>query len=462
MVENFTSLLKLYGRKSTNKSLSLQNLDQIQKESEVRIRLFQYDDDEILFPYYAPVGQNKNFPEMNILILKEPEFREEIVNFKFICDPKTIPKIYVCTKMMKCNYSTSKYANFARHIESCPESSTQKIRTKQISYGTHPGPLEQLLESGYLPKEAKNFRKKIFISFDIEAYEEKTGIMRKQTLEVAQHKILSIAVGTNNGFQWAQHRKDSTPNGAQNLVDAFLDQLQNLEIDYSTQFPDYFYDALETIEGDLKSETINRPQKQYLNMLKRYLEKYLKMDLYSFNGGRYDLNVLAPYLLPGLASRYDNINLLKKNSSYFSIETEKLCFKDALYFTTPQNLSSYLKQNSVVEEKSIFPYSKFGSIEEMLETTEFPSFDSFYSELNKTNVSQEAYKNAQCEFKRRQLLPPNDPDHMKNFADWLLYYNLLDVTPLSKAIDNSFQNFFTIFGCDPSWCLSLPKFSQEC
>ena len=51
---------------------------------------------------------------------------------------------------------------------------------------------------------------------------------------------------------------------------------------------------------------------------------------------------------------------------------------------------------------------------------------------------------------------------MNSMRDWLAYYNELDTEPLAKAIDNSFKNFFTIFGIDPSFCVSLPKFAQQC
>lgn len=322
------------------------------------------------------------------------------------------------------------------------------------------GPLDQLLQSGYLPSEAKQFRKTKFITFDIEAYEEKTGIMSKRTIEVAQHKVLSIAIGSNFGFEWAKYRTDSSPEAAFDLIEKFIEQLCLMQENYSSQFPDYFFEALTLIETDLQNEKLSRSKKSYLTMLKRYLQKYLLMDLYSFNGGRYDLNVLAPYLLPGLSRTCNSVRLLKKNSAYFSIETESFCFKDVLHFTTPQPLSSYLRQNSVTEVKSIFPYTAFKGIEEMIETKAFPDYEKFYSELKQSNISFTEYEDARNEFQRRINLPVNDPEKMNNFADWLLFYNQLDCTPLAKAINQSFSNFVKIFGTDPSWCLSLPKYAQ--
>ena len=447
-----------YNRK---RAFSLQNLDLIQKENCFRLNIYQYDDDSNMFPYYSPRTKDSSLPTVNILIKEEPNFSQEIMNFSLITNEKIIPKLYVCSKMSKCNYSTSRYNNYVRHIEKCPEISTQKIYTAQAKYGILAGPLDHLIKSGYLPEEAKKYRKSIFISFDIEAIESKTGILRKKTLEVAEHKVLSIAIGANTGFEWAQYRKDSSPEAAFILVENFLDQLSTLQDVYDAQFPDFFHNAIETLENDLKCETLSRAKKRYLNMLKNYLGKYLKMDIYSYNGGRYDLNVLAPYLLPALNRRFSNVRLLKKNSSYFSIETETWCFKDAINFTTPQKLSSYLVQNGIEEVKSIFPYTAFSSIEEMLEAKTFPSHDKFFSELTNNNVSLDDYEISKREFERRLALSDDHKEKMKNFADWLLFYNLMDVIPLSKAINQSFSNFFEIFDYDPSWCLSLPKFAQE-
>lgn len=156
------------------------------------------------------------------------------------------------------------------------------------------------------------------------------------------------------------------------------------------------------------------------------------------------------------------VNVLKKNGLYFSISTSKVVFKDALLFTSPCSLSKYLKQNNVVEKKSVFPYTFFHKVEELDACIEFPPHSAFFSELRNTNIPESEYKEAKSEFYRRKKLPEGHPDKMKNMRDWLAFYNELDTVPLAMAINNSFQNFFAIFGIDPSFCISLPKFAQQC
>jgi hypothetical protein len=189
------------------------------------------------------------------------------------------------------------------------------------------------------------------------------------------------------------------------------------------------------------------------------IKRKIKPDIFL---ARFDLTVLAPYLLPELQRRNEKVTLLKKNSSYFSITTDSLIFKDVYFFTPPTSMAKYLKQNGVIEEKSVFPYQAFNSVEEMRQQIQFPSHQQFFSNLKQTNISTSEYSQAKNEYDRRRLLPNKHPNKINNFVDWLVHYNIMDVVPLSQAINNSFDNFFHIFGIDPSWCLSLPKFAQMC
>ena len=79
----------------------------------------------------------------------------------------------------------------------------------------------------------------------------------------------------------------------------------------------------------------------------------------------------------------------------------KYKFKDALLFTSPCSLSQYLKQNGIAEEKSIYPYTAFNSVEAVYQQKTFPTHQQFYSELKGTNVSDEDYARAKAEYDRR-------------------------------------------------------------
>ena len=133
-----------------------------------------------------------------------------------------------------------------------------------------------------------------------------------------------------------------------------------------------------------------------------------------------------------------------------------ITFRDVLNYTAPCRLTKYLKQWGSVLAKSIFPYSLYNSIEELENATDFPPYETFYSELTQSNVTQDEYDDAKAEFERRKQLPVNHPDHIKSMKCWLKYYNCLDTKPLVTAMENSFDKFFYYFKVDPNMHLSLP------
>ena len=277
----------------------------------------------------------------------------------------------------------------------------------------------------------------------------------------AIHKLLSIGVANNHGYEQCFVREDSSHDSAVKVVENFVDALEEMAKIDAQHMPDMFQKALDNIETDIENEDSNL-KKMKLQSFKNLVKNFLRMDVYGFNSGRYDLTILGPYLLPELKRRYDIVKILKKENCYLSISTEGLHFKDIFRFSSPVTLSTYLRQNSVVEQKTIFPYSFFNSVEEINNQIEFPPHSAFYSQLKGENVPVEDYDTAKSEYDKRRSLPCSDPLYMKTMIDWLIHYNLLDCRPLAMAINNSFENFFNIFNLDPSWCLSLPSFAAKC
>ena len=104
----------------------------------------------------------------------------------------------------------------------------------------------------------------------------------------------------------------------------------------------------------------------------------------------------------------NEFQIIKQGSSYRSIYVEKkFAFLDTLHFTSPCNYSGYLKQWGVEEEKSIFPYQFYSSVEELEAATCFPPIEAFYSELTGRTVSDEDYAISKNEFDKRRGFPGN-------------------------------------------------------
>ena len=133
-----------------------------------------------------------------------------------------------------------------------------------------------------------------------------------------------------------------------------------------------------------------------------YIQIYIR--IYIIILARYDYPCIFPILVK-ILGEVGEISCLKKGAQYFAIYTDMFTFTDVLHYTSPCKYSDYLKQWGVVEEKSIFPYQYYSSIEELEAASEFPPIEGFYSDLTETNVSEEDYAKAKEEFDQRRNLP---------------------------------------------------------
>ena len=197
-------------------------------------------------------------------------------------------------------------------------------------------------------------------------------------------------------------------------------------------------------------------------LLRKHLETFTTVPVYGYNSSRYDLAIIFDRIVMvadrlGL-SRYD-ISILKKTNAYFSVNIKNLYLKDLSNFTTRMPLDKYLRlwtENSV---KLVYPYEKFGSIEEIRSQTVFPEVDEFTSML-KGRVDVDLYHECKNEYDRRCNLPSGHPQKWSTFEDYLKHYNLSDVKPASQGLIKQFETYLQNFGCYPNHYLGLPSFAK--
>ena len=93
--------------------------------------------------------------------------------------------------------------------------------------------------------------------------------------------------------------------------------------------------------------------------LKASLESYLdELPVISFNGARYDLNVMRKYLIPELVKTGSIQYVVKKGCSYMTIKTPELKFLDITYYIAPGfNYDSFLKAYKQINKNHIFRMS---------------------------------------------------------------------------------------------------------
>ena len=199
-----------------------------------------------------------------------------------------------------------------------------------------------------------------------------------------------------------------------------------------------------------------------LDKLYKRFEAYCKeLVVFGFNSAGYDIKLIKQFLFKELCEHGQQPTfIVKKSGKYPCIKTEHLKFIDVLQFLAPgYNLKSFFKAFGVSEQKGSFPYDYFISVDQLDETT-LPPYETFYSTIKGCNVLEKDYatfqklidqgkskqealqilrltskpktglENYQC---LQQLL---DENQWSNFADYLKWYNDLDVTPMIHAVEN--------------------------
>ena len=106
----------------------------------------------------------------------------------------------------------------------------------------------------------------------------------------------------------------------------------------------------------------------------------------SFNGAKYDIRVCRGPLISILLELEDIKYVIKRGGAYACIATESLRFLDVVsYLAAGSSYDGFLKAYNASEAKSYFPYEHFTSLE-LLDSTEFPPYNAFYSTLKQKNT----------------------------------------------------------------------------
>ena len=239
-----------------------------------------------------------------------------------------------------------------------------------------------MIDEGRLPERLRNFRQKNQAVYDIETLETSPSEIDASSPDA----ILSpVSIGCATNVPGAEDKwfcvKSSEPGEIQTMVNEFMSYLTDIAQAYQSCIPDEIKDLLRQTrialaDKGLKYNSKRRQLEQDLYCLK----KFETLPVYAFNGARFDLVVLMPYIAKWCGTEI-NTNMIKRGAQYMMLNVDRVQFRDVLDFTAPTNLDKYLKTWNASEVKSIFPYSYFKSIEALEKTIEFPSKEAFFNEL---------------------------------------------------------------------------------
>ena len=218
------------------------------------------------------------------------------------------------------------------------------------------------------------------------------------------------------------------------------------------------------LEAKTRKSRMMTPLQKAANRLESWMRS---LPVVSFNGSRYDLQLIKPEL-GSIYAISDPKHAMSSNSSAMALEertieelgdclaymikkgnattclaTRKLTFLDVCNYIAPgYSYTKYLDTYGCSQDglKSHFPYEYVTSLEVLNETC-LPKYESFYSSLKSANTLEEGLGEAHGRDQYRQLQQLWEQQGMTSLNDLLIHYNNSDVIPLLKAIDHQVALF---------------------
>ena len=151
-----------------------------------------------------------------------------------------------------------------------------------------------------------------------------------------------------------------------------------------------------------------------------------QVPVLGFKCGRYDLNLIKEHFAELLADTTSKVQVAKKANTTMFMKTDHFLFLDIINYLGPgTSYEAWVKAYGCSTQKSWLPYEWFDTPEK-LNYPGLPDYPEWHSKLKGglvLNLSQ--FEECKKIFKERG---------MKTFADWLRYYNNLDVAPGLEAL----------------------------
>ena len=272
---------------------------------------------------------------------------------------------------------------------------------------------------------------------------------------------------------------------SQKLIDDFIGyllRLSNAAYKISLQKNQHVFDKLKRFtkslgknkgeEGELERKASWAELDGFckLKTLKTRLKEFFReLVVVSFNGARYDINLIKRYFFTSLLKRGEQATeclkespvdedevedeekerkkektskfkfIVKKNNNYLCINTKKLKFLDICnYLTANVSYQKYLETFESKQNKFWFPYEWFTSLEK-LDQRYLPPHEAFISNLRgNKNITSQEYKECQKVWKTQR---------MRSMKDYIIYYNNLDTGPFLEALKNQ-KKMYSNLGVD--------------
>ena len=358
-----------------------------------------------------------------------------------------------------------------------------------------------------------------FVTFDAECFMDDVESPRGFR---SIHRLVSIGIKCSFGEKCEIYleRQNMEPWSVKELVQDFVSALFAARRDMFKHIPKSVIEGQKRYQNIVQSKDFKHNSVEKQNNLRaklRYLNSCLALRIYSWNGERYDHNVLWAPLMDIFANGEHglrNLNIIRRGTGIMEFSDGALVFRDFMNMTSPMSLEKFHKLCSKTSDKTTFPYEHFRDIATLRNTTEFPPYSCFRSSLLQDdsqfldeledlvtkNVSQGAWLQNSVESTVNDIFQFHPPiefeaneerfkvkagcrtqalallhtspkkfyeskqifdNQCETMADYLKNYNLNDVILLEVCITSYAEHFYKTWGVNIHNKMSLPGVAQD-
>lgn len=483
--------------------LEFKNLRKFQKKYDIGFNFYgahreSYYDAQLIYQSLSP--------DFNVILSDDQakNMKVKLSDTVILITDKSYLRKYFCTKNDSCGYTTRNLYDLNKHMKTCTDQTHFSYKEKE--FGNPRDIKAELIDLNIISNETKIYN---FLTFDIET------LLRTDSFQFGQSFSKGTSIVNTIGYFFNEQEKgvfvresNSEPDGDK-LVQKFLQKMIKIQETHFESLSPQIKNYHQLLIEKLKDKSLSVSEKSKLIGHLNLLKEIFKINIVGFNSGRFDLPIIFEHLLK--SCDLSEINVIKKGSSFFSLEYKGLCFRDASNYIPGTSLAKFCETFQVPSPKGIFPYEYFADISQMRETQEYPPISAFFTslkEVDKTTFVEKfeklfvhfldfselvnffglkgfaKYNDLLCfprltETEKESLLNqieicPDQYFEAKNnydlkiqsgeftsFLDELIFYNLHDCEILYQALENYDLSLQKCFAVNLLSKVSLPALSEH-
>ncbi len=447
-----TSVKNLYRRFKnyfSNSDVTLNLIPELESLFNMKINIYTVDSSgNVNLIYLSDFMPIPLVREMNLDLVTCDKHNQS--HFSLIIEWDLYLHNWVCNN---CNHSANDKSNFTKHrLTQCFTKPLQTNRYCKGFYNSKTTLTEQLdLVLDIQLKEPLHYP--FFIVFDFESMLIKTSLdmntTRKSTT-INEHSPISVSVFSNVPSYDKHPICIIRSTSVHLLIKDFILCLKQIQDKaFSIIYPKYKY--IFNLIIDRYKEDKYCSKKTHVRFVKRLQDYLNQIPVLSFNGGKYDINLIKEYFFDQFSTDLKDISTIKKGNNYMAIFTPSFKFLDIVnYLAAGTSYKNFLELFQCSESKPPFPYDYLTSLD-VLNETSLPSQESFFNSLTNQSISDNDYAESM------RLWTVNN---MKTFRDYLIFYNNNDTIGFVVAVSKLLKIYDKENICLFKETISLPGVSM--